>query len=123
MGPAYFSEPADAASLRSIAASWLFTPFRTHNRAKGPQGVVDCGNLIQVIMLACGFLAERLELPRPPLGYGQHNTASFVPDCDAQPSRCKAVCGNYARFRGFPFIPAENPVLPDSTVNVDYAKK
>ena len=49
-------------------------------------------------------------------------TASFLPDCDGQPSRCKAY-GNYARFRGFPFIPAENPVLSDSTVNVDYAKK
>lgn len=49
-------------------------------------------------------------------------TASFLPDCDGQPSRCKAY-GNYARFRGFPFIPAENPVLPDSTVNVDYGKK
>ena len=35
-------------------------------------------DLIQVIMLAWGFLKERLELPRPPLGYGQHNTASLV---------------------------------------------
>ena len=109
--------------LLRAARDWLSTPFRAHNRAKGPQGGVDCGNLIQEIMLECGFLKERLELPRLPLDYGQHNTASFVPDCDGQPSRCKAVCGNYARFRGFPFIPAENPVLRDSTANVDYGKK
>ncbi len=78
MGWSLASKIGGIARLHEVAASWLSTPFRAHNRAKGPQGGVDCGNLIQEIMLECGFLTERLELPRPPLDYGQHNTASLV---------------------------------------------
>ncbi len=46
----------------------------------------------------------------------------LVNACGGQSSRCKAY-GNYARFPSFPFIPAENLVLQESTVNVDYGKK
>jgi len=63
-----------------------------------------------------------LILQRPLLRSHTGETATFLPDCDGQPSRCKAY-GNYARFRGFPFIPADNPTLPDSSVDMDYAKK
>ncbi len=49
-------------------------------------------------------------------------TASFLPECDSQPSRCKAY-GNYACFRGFSFFPSKNPVLPDSTATMNYAEK
>jgi len=74
----FFSSPEHIASLDKAAVGWLGTPFRAHNRAHGPRGGVDCGNLIQELMLETGFLAARLDLPRPPTDYGQHNAASLV---------------------------------------------
>jgi cell wall-associated NlpC family hydrolase len=76
----FFSSPERIASLDKAAVGWLETPFRAHNRARGPRGGVDCGNLIQELMLEAGFLAQRLDLPRPPTDYGQHNAVSLV--CD-----------------------------------------
>jgi cell wall-associated NlpC family hydrolase len=76
----FFSSPERISTLDKAAVGWLGTPFRAHNRARGPRGGVDCGNLIQELMLEAGFLAERLDLPRPPTDYGQHNAASLV--CD-----------------------------------------
>jgi hypothetical protein len=74
----FFSSPERIASLDKAAVAWLGTPFRAHNRARGPRGGVDCGNLIQELMLEAGFLVQRLDLPRPPTDYGQHNAASLV---------------------------------------------
>jgi cell wall-associated NlpC family hydrolase len=74
----FFSSPERIAFLDKAAVGWLGTPFRAHNRARGPRGGVDCGNLIQELMLEAGFLAARLDLPRPPTDYGQHNAASLV---------------------------------------------
>ena len=68
---------------------------------------------------SCAIAARYSSISRPSQA---PETATFLPDCDGQPSRCKAY-GNYARFRGFPFIPADNPTLPDSSVDMDYSKK
>jgi len=78
MSLSFFSSAEHIASLEKAAVGWLGTPFRAHNRARGPRGGVDCGNLIQELMLEAGFLAARLDLPRPPTDYGQHNAASLV---------------------------------------------
>lgn len=74
----YFASAERRQRLLSAARSWQGTPFRVHNRARGPRGGVDCGNLIQELLLESGFMAERLPLPRPPLDYGQHHVASIV---------------------------------------------
>lgn len=74
----FFASAERQQCLLAAARSWEGTPFRVHNRARGPRGGVDCGNLIQELLLESGFIAERLPLPRPPLDYGQHHLASIV---------------------------------------------
>ncbi|MBN2069580.1 MAG: C40 family peptidase [Opitutales bacterium] len=74
----FFCLPSRQERLWEVAQSWEGTPFRVHNRARGPRGGVDCGNLIQELLLECGFIETRLKLPTPPIDYGQHNTASLI---------------------------------------------
>jgi cell wall-associated NlpC family hydrolase len=74
----FFCVPIRQERLWEAAQSWEYTPFRVHNRAKGKRGGVDCGNLIQELLLESGFIQRRVPLPTPPIDYGQHNTASLI---------------------------------------------
>lgn len=49
------ADPAKRADVASAAMSWLGTPYKHHARIKGPQGGVDCAQLLAAVAQEAGI--------------------------------------------------------------------
>jgi cell wall-associated NlpC family hydrolase len=65
--------PEQQERVVAAAQSWLGTPFHHGARLKGPQGGVDCGNLLIAVYLEAGVLREAPRYEPPPPNWHLHD--------------------------------------------------
>jgi cell wall-associated NlpC family hydrolase len=65
------------AAVVAEAESWNLTPYRGWSCIKGPQGGVDCGQLIYGVFRNAGLVSSDLDLPKDyPLNIGLHQAST-----------------------------------------------